>query len=69
MKARHQRPQMLPTMFGFAAPGRSDRHVAICDTGDASPPPSPSCGHLQVHINPTVSYLQLDTASNIAINS
>ena len=54
MKARHQRPQMRPAMLGFAAPGRSDRHVAICDTGDANPPPSPTLGPMRAHIKPTV---------------
>ena len=54
MKARHQRPQMRPTMLGFVAPGRSDRHVAICGTGDANPPPSPIDVPSAVHINPTV---------------
>ena len=51
---------MRPTMLGFAAPGRSDRHVAICGTGDANPPPSPTEVARAGHINPTVYESPLD---------
>jgi len=47
-------------MLGFAAPGRSDRHVAICGTGDANPPPSPTEVARAGHINPTVYESPLD---------